>query len=64
MKRRPFATAGAAIVAGFGTTVVVSARLAAGVTLIRDFYDFNGPIFHRASAITIAADLGVGLRWP
>jgi hypothetical protein len=44
--------------------VVVSARLAAGLTLIRDHYDFNGPIFHRASAITIAANLGVGLRWP
>jgi len=61
---RPFAAAGAAIAAGFGTTVVVSARLAAGLTLIRDYYDFNGPIFHRASAITIAANLGVGLRWP
>ena len=61
---RPFATAGVAVAAGFGTTVEVSARLAAGVTLIRDWYDFNGVVFHRAGAITIAANVGVGLRWP
>ena len=61
---RPFATAGVALTASVGTTVEVSGRLGAGVTLLRDAYEFGGATFHRASAITVAASLGVGLRWP
>jgi len=61
---RPFATAGVALNASYGTTVELSARLAAGMTLIRDSYDFGGLTFHRAGAITVAASLGAGLRWP
>jgi len=61
---RPFATAGVALNASYGTTVELSARLSAGMTLIRDSYDFGGLTFHRAGAITVAASLGAGLRWP
>lgn len=61
---RPFATAGVALNASYGTTVELSGRVAAGMTLIRDWYDFGGVTFHRAAAITVAASLGAGLRWP
>ena len=61
---RPFATAGVALTASAGTTVEVSARVGVGVTLLRDSYEFGGATFHRASLITTAASLGVGLHWP
>jgi hypothetical protein len=61
---RPFAAAGAAVAAGFGTTVEVSVRLGIGVTLLRDSYYFGDTTFHRAGRITTSASLGVGLRWP
>jgi hypothetical protein len=61
---RPFATAGVALTASVGTTVEVSARVGVGVTLLRDSYEFGGATFHRASLITTAASLGVGLHWP
>ena len=61
---RPFATAGVALTASYGAIVEVSGRIAVGAALIRDWYDFGGVTFHRASPITVAADLGVGLRWP
>ncbi|HXU02346.1 MAG TPA: hypothetical protein VN903_15375 [Polyangia bacterium] len=61
---RPFATAGVAVTASYGTTVEVVVRVVAGMTLIRDAYEFGAMTFHRASAVTVAANLGVGLRWP
>jgi len=61
---RPFATAGLALNATFGTTVVVSARVSVAVTLLRDSYEFGGVTFHRADAITTALSLGVGLGRP
>jgi hypothetical protein len=61
---RPFATAGAAVSAAVGTTVEISARVGVGVTLLRDAYEFGGATFHRASAITTSASLGIGLHWP
>jgi hypothetical protein len=61
---RPFATAGVAVAASAGSTVEVTARVGVGVTLLRDSYEFGGMTFHRASPITTAASLGVGLRWP
>ena len=60
---RPFAAAGVAVVAGGGTTIEVSLRLGLGVTLIRDSYELATTIFHRASAITTSASLGIGVRW-
>jgi hypothetical protein len=62
---RPFATAGVALTASAGTTVEVTARVAVGMTLLRDSYYFQGATtFHRADLITVAANLGIGLRWP
>jgi hypothetical protein len=61
---RPFATAGVALFAGFGAPWLVSARASAGVTLLRDSYEFGGVTFHRASAITAAVSIGVGLGRP
>jgi hypothetical protein len=61
---RPFGVAGAAITAGFGSTVELSVRLAVGVTVIRDSYEFATNVFYRASLITTSASLGVGVRWP
>jgi len=62
---RPFATAGVALTATAGTIIEVTARLAVGMTLLRDSYYFQGATtFHRADLITIAANLGVGFRWP
>lgn len=61
---RPFATAGVALNATFGTTLVVSARVSVALTLLRDSYEFGGVTFHRADAITTALSLGVGLGRP
>ncbi len=60
---RPFAATGVAVVAGFGTTIQVSLRLGLGVTLIRESYEFATTVFHRASAITTSASLGIGAGW-
>ena len=61
---RPFAVAGAVISVGFGSRVDVSARLALGLTLIRDSYEFGTDVFHRADPITVSASVGVGAHWP
>ncbi len=61
--RRPFAAAGVTMVASLGTTIELSLRLGLGVTLIRDSYELATTVFHRASAITTSASLGVGVRW-
>jgi len=60
---RPFAAAGVAVIAGFGTPIELSLRLGLGVTLIRDSYELGTNVFHRAGAITASASLGVGVRW-
>jgi hypothetical protein len=60
---RPFAVAGAVIGAGFGSKVEVSARLAVGLTLIRDSYEFGTAVFHRADPITVSASVGLGAHW-
>jgi hypothetical protein len=61
---RPFAAAGAVIVAGFGSTVEVTARVGAAATLIRDSYEFAANVFHRAEPVTVSASLGIGALWP
>jgi hypothetical protein len=64
--KRPFATAGGAVVltAGLGSVVEASARLAMGMTLVRDSFEFGSTIFYQASPITTSASLGVGARLP
>jgi hypothetical protein len=61
---RPFGSAGVAFMASFGSRIEVSARLAVGLTLLRDAYELGRVIFYRASPITVGAGLGVGFRWP
>jgi hypothetical protein len=61
---RPFATAGLALTASLEATVVLTARLGVGMTLLRDAYEFGSTTFHRADRITVAASVGAGLRWP
>jgi hypothetical protein len=63
---RPFATAGVALsaIAHLPAAIDVSARLGVGMTLRRDAYELATMTFHRADRITVAASVGVGLRWP
>jgi hypothetical protein len=61
---RPFATAGAAMTASFGSTVELSGRLGIGLTMIRDSYEFATAVFHQSSLLTISASLGLGIHWP
>jgi hypothetical protein len=63
---RPFATGGAALIAGVPLTsrIELSVRLGIGVTLVRDSYELAMTTFHRADRITTAASLGVGALWP
>jgi hypothetical protein len=60
---RPFAAAGAALSASYGSTVEVSARLGLGVTVVRDAYEFANDVFHRAGLFVVSASLGIGARW-
>jgi hypothetical protein len=60
---RPFAVGGAAVTAGFGSVIELSLRVAVGVTLIRDSYQFATDVFHRAGLLTTSASLGLGVRW-
>jgi hypothetical protein len=61
---RPFAVAGAAATATAGSTVSLFVRLALGITLVRDEYEFGGDVFYRSGRLTASASVGVGLRWP
>ena len=63
---RFFGSAGVALTAtaDVGSIVELFARLAIGVTLLRDAYEFDAATFHRADRITTSASLGVGLHWP
>lgn len=62
---RPFAMAGGAAVltAGLGSMLELSLRLAIGATLIRDSYEFQPTVFHRAASVTTQASLGIGMVW-
>jgi hypothetical protein len=62
---RPFAAAGAALAmtVALGSSVDLSARVGAGLTLVRDSYELGTAVFHRAAPLTIAASLGIGTRW-
>ena len=60
---RPFAAAGAALSASYGSTFEVSARLGLGVTVVRYAYEFANDVFHRAGLFVVSASLGIGARW-
>lgn len=63
---RPFAAAGlAAIVsAHLGVALAISARVDAGVTIVRDSFEFAPATFYRAPPITVLGSLGLGVRVP
>ncbi len=60
---RAFAAAGAAFSASYGSTFEISARLGLGLTIVRDAYEFDDDVFHRAGLFVATASLGIGTRW-
>jgi hypothetical protein len=62
---RPFATLGGAAVltADLGSMLELSLRLGVGATLVRDSYEFQPTVFHRAASVTTQASLGIGMGW-
>ena len=65
-RARPFVVAGAAAVLTIrlAASLELSARTAAGVTLVRDSFEFAPVVFHTAAPFTLAASLGLGVRTP
>ena len=63
---RPFAAAGGALFLSLelGRFFELSGRFGASASLIRDSFAFTPAVFHRTAAVTIAAGLGLGLRFP
>lgn len=63
--RRPFWVAGGAVVARSHLfwMLEASARVAVGANLVRDSFEFTPSVFHTVPAITVAASVGVGVRW-
>ena len=63
---RPFAGAGGALLFSLELArfFELSGRLGASASLIRDSFAFTPAVFHRTAAVTIAAGLGVGVRFP
>ena len=62
---RPFAVAGGALLlsAVLGR-VELTGRIGGGASLIRDSFAFAPSVFHRTDAVTVAASLGLGVRFP
>jgi hypothetical protein len=63
---RPFAAAGGALLFSLelGRVFELSGRFGASASLIRDSFAFTPKVFHRTAAVTIAAGLGLGVRFP
>ena len=63
---RPFAAAGGALLLSLelGRFFELSGRFGASASLIRDSFAFTPAVFHRTAAVTIAAGLGLGVRFP
>jgi hypothetical protein len=63
---RPFVAAGGALLPSLklGRLFELSGRLGASASLIRDSFAFTPNVFHRTAAVTIAASLGLGVRFP
>ena len=63
---RPFASAGGALLVSLelGRLFEVTGRFGAGASLIRDSFAFTPAVFHRTAAVTLAAGLGLGVRFP
>ncbi|HSY38263.1 MAG TPA: hypothetical protein VLA79_02010 [Polyangia bacterium] len=63
---RPFAAAGGALLVSLelGRLFELSGRFGASASLIRDSFAFTPAVFHRTAAVTMAAGLGLGVRFP
>jgi hypothetical protein len=63
---RPYAAAGGSLLlsAAVGRLAELSGRLGCSASLIRDSFAFSPSVFHRTDAATLAASLGVGIRFP
>jgi hypothetical protein len=63
---RPFAAAGGAVLLSLelGRFFELSGRVGASASLIRDSFAFAPAVFHRTAAVTFAAGLGLGVRFP
>jgi hypothetical protein len=63
---RPFAAAGGALLLSLtlGRLLELSGRFGASASLIRDSFAFTPAVFHRTAAVTVAAGLGLGVRFP
>ena len=63
---RPFAAAGGALLFSMelGRLFELSGRFGAAASLIRDSFAFTPAVFHHTAAVTIAAGLGLGVRFP
>jgi hypothetical protein len=64
--RRPFAAAGAAGIVTLRLAPIfeASARIAAGLTLVRDSFEFGASVFHTVPPLAFSATVGLGLRSP
>lgn len=60
---RPFGAVGAALAVSLGSRWQLSARLGAGVTVLRDSYELGSNVFYRAAALTVSGSLAVGVAW-
>lgn len=65
-QERPFVGVGgsALLEVAIGSLFELSASFGAGDALIRDAFEFSTQVFHRVSAMTLTADLGLALRFP
>jgi hypothetical protein len=63
---RPFWVVGgtAMFTAALGARFEMSARLAAGVNLVRDEFKFEPIVFHEVPAVTLAPSIAFGARFP
>lgn len=63
---RPFAAAGGALLLSMelGRRFELTGRFGAGASLIRDSFSFTPTVFHHTAAVTIAAGVGLGVRFP
>jgi hypothetical protein len=65
-RARLFAVAGVATVLTFRIHPIIelSGRFGAGITLVRDAYEFSPAVFYTAAPVTVSASLGLGIRSP
>ena len=65
-RQRPFVAAGASLIAalGLGRRFQVDVRVAGGVPIIRDSFQFTPEVFYRVASVTLELDLGLSMRFP